>query len=159
MRVRVSVREKDHGFKAMIAAAAALKKGGYVKVGVLDEGEGAVSRGTLTNAELAALMELGWDDVEPRPFISASVEAGREQYMADLKKLAGGLLEGKITLERALGIIGAKAAADIKKFVTLGNNLAPNRPSTIARKGSSRPLIDSGQLVGAVTWFVVLGAA
>lgn len=46
------------------------------------------------------------------------------------------------------GLIGENAC---KKYITDGDNLAPNSPVTIARKGSSIPLIDTGALLNSIT--------
>ena len=49
------------------------------------------------------------------------------------------------------GMIGRDAC---KKYITDGTHLAPNAPATIARKGSSTPLIDTGALLNSITYEV-----
>jgi hypothetical protein len=44
-----------------------------------------------------------------------------------------------------------------KRYILQGDNLAPNAPSTIKAKGSSRPLVDTSQLVKSITWVVRQG--
>jgi len=41
-----------------------------------------------------------------------------------------------------------------KNYIKAGNNLAPNAPSTIAQKGSSKPLIDTGSMLNSITYAV-----
>jgi len=64
------------------------------------------------------------------------------------------VLDGKITGHAALDAIGGYAATHIQQFM-VDLKHPPNAPITIARKGSSNPLIDTGQLMNSVTWQVV----
>jgi hypothetical protein len=41
------------------------------------------------------------------------------------------------------------------KVKILDGDFEPNAPSTIAKKGSSHPLIDTGQEKNSVTWEVI----
>lgn len=50
-----------------------------------------------------------------------------------------------------LSRLGVLAQGDIQMEITALSS-PPNTPSTIARKGSSNPLIDTGAMRGAVTW-------
>lgn len=65
------------------------------------------------------------------------------------------LFQGK-DVEKALGIIGAKARnISLQAFRTGGfGKWADNDPYTVKRKGSSKPLIDTGTLRNAITWVI-----
>ena len=63
------------------------------------------------------------------------------------------VFQKRATLPQLLNTLGAKAAADVKNTIRQGIP-PPNSPETIRRKGSSRPLIDTGQLINAITWIV-----
>lgn len=174
---RASVSEVDRGWKAFRRAMRDADAGqSYVKVGVLDEPEahatpsgdkGSDTRDGITNAELAAVHEFGSRDgrIPERSFIRSTYDAKLASYKEDLKKLVKGIYEQKVTIERALGIMGAKMSGDMKRAVTSGAGIPPpNAPSTLRAKlgkgkpGSKkqpRPLIDTGRLIGALTWLVL----
>jgi hypothetical protein len=54
----------------------------------------------------------------------------------------------------ALDRLGAKVAALLQNRISAGID-PPNSAATIARKGSSKPLVDTGQLKAAITWRVI----
>ena len=60
----------------------------------------------------------------------------------------------KSELSAASAEVGNYGVSEIKKGIVSGKNFAPNHPYTIAKKGSSKPLIDKGDLLGSVTYDV-----
>jgi hypothetical protein len=86
-----------------------------------------------------------------RSFLRAAIRHNREyfkQINADsLKKC----LRGGLTMVGALTRLGVGAAGKVKEEITKGD-FVPNAPSTIARKGSSHPLIHTGQLRQGITF-------
>ena len=160
MKVSSKVTVKDERWKALRKHVIALAaKKAYVKIGVLDDG--AHEGGTIGLAELAAIHEFGSPaaGIPERSFIRSTfrrVEDAEEKMIARLVKA---LFEGRIGLGQALGMLGAWGAgqvqATIRQHLTEGPEPQANKPSTIAAKGSSTPLIDTGQLIGAITWQVV----
>jgi bifunctional DNA-binding transcriptional regulator/antitoxin component of YhaV-PrlF toxin-antitoxin module len=67
-----------------------------------------------------------------------------------LKLVINFKIEPKILWER----LGALMVADIQEAIT-DLDTPPNAPATIAKKGSSNPLIDTGGLRGRITYRVV----
>ena len=140
-----------------------IKRGPSVKIGVLDDGKGSEDRQGVTNAELAAIHELG-AGVPKRGWISSTFDRVRGAVETNAKILVGHVLDGKLDLEKALGILGAKFASDVKETVVGGEQIPPpNAPSTLARKlsktregstGEPRTLVDTGRMLGAVSWLV-----
>lgn len=131
----------------------------YVKVGVLGGAKDARQGGEIGNVELAMIHEFGSPKagIPERSFIRSTFEMGKAGYVADFRRLLVAVVEGKMTVPRALGLMGLKISSDIKKRVTSGTGIPPpNAPSTIAAKGSSRPLIDTGRLVNSVSHEVVM---
>ena len=53
--------------------------------------------------------------------------------------------------EQALGQLGEMTKGDVQTEIRSGD-FAPLKPATIKRKGSSRPLIDTGQMVQSIAW-------
>ena len=68
-------------------------------------------------------------------------------------KIGAAIFAGRMDPRRGLELLGAFAAAEVKKTITAGAGVPPpNAPSTIAKKGSDRPLVDTGRLLGAIQW-------
>lgn len=109
------------------------------------------------NAELGLIHEYGAPSkgIPARPFMRQTFEHRRGELIALQAKIAQGLIAGKLTEERAMGLLGAWAAGAIKATITRDGNFAPLKPATVKRKGSDKPLIDTGQLVGSITFVVV----
>lgn len=62
-------------------------------------------------------------------------------------------------IQQAASRVGNYGASQVKKGIVSGapggQNFVPNSPMTVARKHSSSPLIDKGDLVGSVTYQVI----
>lgn len=111
------------------------------------------------NASLLYLATVGspLNHTPSRPVLDPAITQPRTKELIG-KQLGGAasdLLARNATgarehLEKA-GIIAANAA---KRYVLEGDNLAPNAPSTIARKKSDRPLVEKNEMVAAITWLV-----
>ena len=112
-----------------------------------------------SNATLASIHEFGLGNVPARPFIRPPFDKNRKQYLEILSTAYEKFLKGsgdRQNFLRVLGFIGQKMASDIKNYVTQGTGVPPPlSPKTIAAKGSSRPLVDTGQLLNSVTYQVV----
>lgn len=161
MAARVKVVDKDRGWAQFWKAIDSMKgKGAYAKVGVLadaEEGGLHVPGATLTVAEIAAVQEFGTEDgsIPSRSFVRSTFDEQKEELAEMARRLFFLILQGKQTTGNALNVLGAKLAAEIKKKITTGAGVPPpNAPSTIAAKGSDRPLVDTGRLVNAIAWAV-----
>jgi len=63
------------------------------------------------------------------------------------------IVNGTMKVETALGLVGeVMADAITQKIITL--RTPPNAPYTIKAKGSSNPLVDTGQLKNSITYEV-----
>ena len=150
-RGKIEVRTKDKGWVEFFRRAREIKDK-RVRVGVLSDaahGDGE----TITLAELAAVHEFGTKDgrIPERSFLRSTFDDKREEMVRAGEKLMGAVLDGKMDVDRALGLLGAKLASDVKAKIT-SSIPPPDKPATVARKGSSTTLIDTGRLRGAVTW-------
>ncbi len=126
---------------------------------VRQAGDAAVKIGVFDgrNAEIGLIHEYGAPaaGIPARSFLRQTFETRRGELVALQAKLAQLLIAGKITEYKAMGLLGAWAVGAIKATITRDGNFAPLKPATIRRKGSDKPLIHTGQLVGAVTFVVV----
>ena len=64
------------------------------------------------------------------------------------------MVSGRRTAEDAMKLIGEFAQSGIKKNISDGG-FESNKPSTVKRKGSSKPLIDNGTMRNAIRYEVV----
>ena len=92
--------------------------------------------------------------VPERSYLRAWFDQNAAALQDTAERLLGQVLDGKITAHAALDAIGGYAATHIQQFM-VDLKRPPNAPITIARKGSSNPLIDTDQLMNSVTWQVV----
>lgn len=127
----------------------------YVKVGVL--GQSQPVSGEIGVVELATMHEMGLG-VPERSFIRRTFREKQKQTAEVCAKLSRQVVTGKMSLHDAHEALGLWASAEVKKTVTEGPGVPPPlAESTIARKGSTRPLIDTGRMIGAITHEVVEG--
>ena len=131
----------------------------HVRVGVLgSKGGDAAVDGGFTVVELAAVHEFGSpaNGIPERSFIRRTMADKADELGKVCARLAEKVVTDKaMTVGRALDTLGAYASAQVKKTITVGRLLEPNAPSTIAAKGSDRPLVDTGRLVQSITWQVM----
>lgn len=128
------IRDVDRGWKAIVAqvkAVAAVKP--RVKVGVWG-----------SRAQEAIWNEFGTSRIPSRPFVRSTMDANAGKYARFMVAQArAGLGGNDTTYRQALNRLGLLMVADVQKTISAGVP-PPNAPSTIARKGSSTPLIETG---------------
>lgn len=87
--------------------------------------------------------------IPARPWLEPGVRGGTKKYLQVIKDA----VEDGETLEQALNRVGVIAVAEVQQYMTKLRSPA-NAPSTVAKKGSSNPLIDSGALRQSVDYKV-----
>lgn len=152
------VRDTDRGMENIRKEIEAFKHMG-VKAGIV-EGSGDVDGVSI--AEYAAYNEYGvpgktkkWR-IPPRPFIRGWIENHGEDIKRTLDKLFQQVSEGKLSAVTAINRLGQFAQDGIKRYIISGA-FEPNAESTVQRKGSSRPLIDTGTMRNSVRYKVIKG--
>lgn len=94
----------------------------------------------------------GWGGPIPeRPFMRNAMRDNGRKYEDAMKSSVAALLSSKTTIKVVLSKLGVMASGDIQKEITALKS-PPNSPVTIALKGSSNPLIDTGEMRASVTW-------
>ena len=150
--VKTTTTVRDRGADRAIKEIAKAKKEPFVKVGFLEEGEPRKDSGP-TNAQIAFWNEFGTSRIPERPFMRLTWIRKRRDIAKVIDKTIGEIQVGRMTVAEALGIIGLKAQQATKRtIVTLRD--PPNAPSTIMRKKSSNPLIDTSQMLNSVQYKV-----
>jgi hypothetical protein len=100
--------------------------------------------------DVAIWNEYGTSKTPRRPFLNQSNVALTSNYN---KMYSSIVTDNKIkadSVEKELNKIALVSESIVKKTIRDGS-YEPNAPSTIKRKGSSRPLIDTGAMLNAVT--------
>lgn len=89
--------------------------------------------------------------IPPRPFITVAMFKGRGAIRMHLRAEAKAIFNGKADLKASLTRVGMLGQDLIQ--TQIGSNMGPaNSPMTIELKGSSKTLVDSGRMLGSVTW-------
>ena len=100
-------------------------------------------------ASLAAVLEFGNEHIPSRPFLRQTLAENQEKYTALFVKL----FESGVSIEQIYEQIALIAQGDVQQNIVNGKWTA-NAPSTIKRKKSSKPLIDTGKLRQSVRGIV-----
>lgn len=128
-----------------------------VTVGIHSDA-GEHSGSGMTNAQLGALLNYGNPDnklfgnpapIPPRPWLIPGVQSGKQDIV---DTIAHGITND-LPLEQVLEQVGAFAAGAVQQYMT-DLQQPPNSAYTIAQKGSSNPLIDTGSLLQSITYKV-----
>jgi phage gpG-like protein len=126
-----------------------------IKVGVLSgTGEHSKSDNGQTLAEIAFWNEFGTKEIPARPFLRVTIRENRHLLKRLIARLYDLIIQNKITTDAAQKVLGAKVAALVQKKITQLRD-PPNTPHTIDRKGSSNPLVDTGELKNSISWDVL----
>jgi hypothetical protein len=149
----VGVKIDDHEWRALRARLFELQDA-FVKAGIVGE-QATAEHGDATNAEIGAAHEFGTATIPQRSFIRQAFRAHKAEFQALAARLVRAVIMKTATVQQVLELLGAWAAGAIKATITSDGSFAPLAQSTIARKKSSKPLIDTGQLIGSITWVVV----
>lgn len=152
--------DDDRGWRKLVTQFKAQKKGATVFIGVTrSEGTYAGKGKPISVGQVAAIHEFGAPKagIPERSFIRGAIDANQGKIRRTLNRLALAVSRGGMSANMALGILGESVSQMIKKRITDGIPPAL-KPATVARKGSSKPLIDTGQLLNSIGWELVPGA-
>lgn len=97
-------------------------------------------------ASVAVKNEYGNPRIPPRPFFRNAISNNSDKWGDLALKFFK-----RADSETALGMLGESIRGDIIRSIDK-TNTPPNSPVTIARKGSSKPLVDTGLLRASVTF-------
>lgn len=89
--------------------------------------------------------------IPERPFFRNAMRENRAKYRRSLFSEGRKILTGELTTTTSLNRLGLVAQGDIQQSI-VSLQEPPNSPVTIALKGSSNPLVDTGAMRQAVTY-------
>lgn len=126
-----------------------LQSSPHVAVGILQD---APANEHFSVVDLAMVHEFGSKDgrIPQRSFIRSTCDALRESHIKLTTALQNKIIDGKISITQALTQLGEVVSKDMVQAINRG--IEPTlASSTIRRKRSSKPLIDTGRLKGSIT--------
>lgn len=159
--VSVKIVEKDHGMRKLMAQVKDLEGDPHVRVGIFTDGKGGQTHDEesgLSNVELAIIHEFGAPEagIPERSFIRSTFDKEKTALRQDLKVLLKKVLENKLSARAMFDLLGQRLVAAIQRRVRGEGIPPPLQPATIAAKGSSRPLIDTGRMMAALTYVTLI---
>lgn len=133
---------------------------GYILIGIIGEDKHK-SDDEMTVLGIANIHEFGFDgldkngnrvNIPERSFIRASYDENIVNF-TKYDKYVERCLTGEMTADALFKMIGEDSVSIIQEYIRNLKEPA-NAPSTIRQKGSSSPLIDTGQLLDSITYEV-----
>lgn len=132
-------------------------KNAAIKVGVPKSTGSAIHEdSSITIAGLAMVHEFGSParNIPERSFIRSTVQAKRNIIKKLFIQQGKKIMDGQVSTKDGLSIVGEFMQGEIKKTI-VALKTPPNKPSTIKKKGSSNPLVDTGQLLQSIKYEVI----
>lgn len=132
--------------------------GASVTIGVHESKGSEIKKGAdkLLLVDVATFHEFGTKDVPERSFIRSNDANNKAKYKTIIAELKDKIIFKGMNISTALGLLGEKIKLDIQSGIRKG--LKPElKEKTIATKGSSTPLVDTGQLINGITYQVGKG--
>lgn len=163
LKSKFQTKHIDKGFRDVQKTIEEMKDVAYIKVGILSEDGGKTPPGSDLNlAGIASVNEFGTNragknkniTIPARPFIRNTMEEKKDYFSELTYRALVRITSLKTDPIDELNKIGLAIATSIQGKITQGP-WAPNAPSTIKGKGSSRPLIDTGRMRASIRHQVV----
>lgn len=106
--------------------------------------------------EFGATIQRGRGSVSipERSFLRTTFDEKNEEWISFFKSQLKHVLALQMDVQTLFNRLGARMVGDIQENIT-DLDAPPNAPATIAKKGSSNPLIDTGGLRMRITYRVV----
>jgi hypothetical protein len=147
--------DKDHGYAARVKLVERLAKnpvdivvGILASVGGRMDGKSTVLDVAIDN-EFGVRSDAGGWRIPPRSFIRAWFDEHKAEGFQKLAGLMRRVAQGKLTEEQAYNQFGLWCVGSIQARIA-GRIAPPNAASTIRAKGSSTPLVNTGQLRSSI---------
>ena len=143
------VKDDKHVQKRLEKLLTKMAKGPHVAVGILQDEK---VDNNFSMVDLATVHEYGSKDgrIPQRSFIRSTCDAKRHEHAKLMMNLQQKYIDNKLTMAQALMTLGEVISKDMVQ--TINRGIEPKiKKATIKRKGSTKPLIDTGRLKGSIT--------
>lgn len=146
----MTVKVVDKGARRVLAELR--RSGGSVEVGILGTKAGRSKGEGITVGDVAEWAEFGIGQPQ-RSWLRAWVDNNEPAIRKRMEKEAQAVMRGERTERQALQRLGVWLQGMCQKNLAdfPANGFEPNAPATIERKGSSTPLVDTGQLRSSIS--------
>lgn len=153
---RAKTQDIDKGLRKLLKTMRKLDDT-FVDAGIF-EGEGGSSDSSITVAQLGTIHEFGTSDgrIPERSWMRSTDSENRNKYSKMMDAVFDRVLRGKGQIASRLTAVGERIASDLRRKIT-SLRTPPNAASTIAQKGSSNPLIDTGHMRQSVRSRINIG--
>ena len=91
--------------------------------------------------------------IPERAFLRNGFDKCKDDVIDKAEKLLGDVLGGTMSENQLFELVGLLLKSGIQDYARELDS-PPNHPYTVERKGSSNPLIDSGDMIGAISYKV-----
>lgn len=91
--------------------------------------------------------------IPERAFLRTGYDQNRDAVLAKASKLLADVASGNMSAQACYEAVGLELASKIRDYAVELKD-PPNHPFTKEQKGSSNPLVDSGDMIGGITWRV-----
>jgi len=145
----MTVRDIDRGWNGIMRDLKNLDDS-FTKVGVQQGETRQDGAETSDMVIVAAVNEFGTRTIPERPFMRNAFDKNKGKIKKVQDELYSRILQNRISPRQGLGLLGEAMERLTKKEIT-DLRTPPNAPATVAKKGSSNPLIDTGQLRQSIT--------
>ena len=160
---KVTIKDNDKRYKKFVTSVKALDKV-FIQIGlqagdkadkrVKKKGQADTIIKTDTDiAQIAAMNEFGTDHVPSRPFMRQTWERWLEEMNKHIKAEYEAVIAGRKSAVTSLQALGLWYETKMKMQIVEGD-FAPNSPVTENRKGSTRPLIDTGRMRQSIRYVI-----
>ena len=153
---KFKIIDRDMGYKHLVKQVKKLSKKPRVEAGLVRE-QGEIPKSnsnSLTVAAVALFNEFGLK-VPERSFLRSTFDEQNKKWVRNLTNQINAVLYRGADAKTLLQKLGIFMEKDIKKKIMSGD-FVPNAPRTIARKKSSKPLIDTSQMLTSIKNKVVM---
>lgn len=107
----------------------------------------------ITVADVAAWNEFGTERAPARPFMRQTATNNKDKITKHANNALKKAIKSGGGAAEVLNSIGAFTKGRMQKEIRDGE-FEPNAPSTIAKKGSSKPLIDTGRMRQSIVYVI-----
>lgn len=125
-----------------------------VEVGIFSEA-GQHEKSDLSVAAIGAIHEYGTELIPERSWLRRTLVNTRKEISSRMTNVARSVMRGDTPLHDGLDALGAETVRDIRHTIIDTMIPPPLAPATVYRKGHDHPLIETEQLVDAVSHRIV----
>jgi hypothetical protein len=150
----MSIKEVDNGYKKYVKAISDLNKS-RIQVGLFAEvGDSVLTRAIVNEFGTTRAGKNKNITIPERSFIRATYNEQYKIVAKRFKQIFESFSKRKYDVSNRLKLIGMEQTSETQKTITNFKTPA-NAPSTIKSKGSSHPLIDTGEMRMKIQYKVI----